>query len=77
MTFGGSGGILRQLECVETRMTTRAGTAYSQMEELLDEGRGEILGRRDDQEEGREGGRDGTSMVEMMQVLLGQATTRY
>ena len=73
MTFGGSGGILRQLECVETRMTTRAGTAYSQMEELLvDEGqgrRGEIHGRRDDQEEGREGGCDGTSMVEMMQVL--------
>ena len=55
-------------------MTKRAGTAYSQMEELLvDEGQGrcgKILGRRDNQEERREGGRDGTSMVEMMQVLL-------
>lgn len=63
-------------------MTTRAGTVYSQMEELqLVDGRGDDEGRRgdtrrgrdDDHEGGRDdllGGRDGTSMVEMMQVAI-------
>ena len=54
-------------------MTTQAGTIYRQLVDEDQGWRGETLGRHDNQEEGRDsmlGGRDGTSMVEMMQVLL-------
>lgn len=59
-------------------MTTRQGTAYKQMEELQNQeerrGSRQEEGGRDSQEERRrstfQGGRDGASMAEMVQILM-------